>query len=124
MALVTIDYIKDNFELWEEFLLAEDAAVKSPEDMLADKLALGEAELLEYVTVDETTITESLKRHLLNIIKYLCFLVMHGDKDFERKPQIVQDYERTLEALKRHRNSDDISITSKTRQFGKWFHED
>jgi hypothetical protein len=129
MALIDITEVQEKFEVWEDYCTIN-GLDKTAEEVLQDKIDDGETELLEYLTVDEDTITAIHQRHLMNIIRYNCFRVKHGDTEFENKPQIVVDYERTIEALKQMKVSDELGaaqdlpqLKAKTRIFdeGGWF---
>jgi len=133
MALIDIQYVKDNFEEWEEYCTVPNSAI-DPEKTLSRKIALAEAELLEYVTVDQQTISDSLKKHLLNLIRYQCFLIKHGDTQFEYPPAIVKDYNKSISILEKYRkgeikfppdppnaDKDDVRFSAKDRQFDEWF---
>lgn len=129
--LITAEYVKERFPLWNKFFLDDDGI--QSEEVLEMEIELAEAELAEYVIVDEDTITDSVKRHLLNIVKYRGFMRLHGDEEFEKVPRIVKDYEMTILKLSAFRDSKgsleglDIAdtgavvITSKSRVFDKWF---
>lgn len=133
MSLLTVAYVQQYFPLWEKYFLDDEG--NADENVLQDEIDLSEAELAEYLLVDEDTITDSIKRHVLNIIKYRGFNRLHGDIEFENKPQIVRDYEATIMKLTAFKNISEspagtsvdggniVSITSKARRFGEWFNE-
>ena len=127
MALISIDYVKQNFDLWEDYCTLEEGD-DAPDAVLQRKMDRAEEEFLEYLNVDDTTITAQQKRHLLNIIRKNCFEIKNGDRPFEHKPQIIRDYEESLKALEQYRKrirgvgaSGDIQITAKDREFDEWF---
>lgn len=129
MALITLEDAKDKFEVWEDYCTIEGSA-KTPDQILQEKIDDAEIELTEYLDVDETTVTDREIRHLVNIIRYNCFRVKHGDTDFDNKPQIVVDYENTIERLKEWQGGDALgqsqdlpTMDAKTRRFaeGGWF---
>lgn len=129
MPIVDAAYIQANFEPWEKYCTIEGSG-DTPEEVLDKKIALAESEFSEYVTVTAETITDQLTRHLLNLVKKHCFDIKHGDTEFEHKPQIVKDYEASLDWLKKYRirtagidGAASISITAKSRRFDHWFNE-
>lgn len=136
MALIDIATVKDQFPRWESFVRlssAEDGA--TVDARLQREIDNGETELLEYVDVDETTITDQLTLHLLCIIKKRCFDVKHGDTAYDRDPQIVRDYKDCIAKLERYKTGEfdipdpddtetDVRMTAKPRRFGgHWFNQ-
>lgn len=128
-------FVIDHFPLYNKYFLDDDGDYAT--EVLEDEIAMSEAELTEYVDVDETTITAALKRHLLNIVKYRGFVRVHGDTEFASKPQIVKAYEATIAMLQKYKDGESttgvspdgayeagmISITAKTRRFNEWFND-
>ena len=95
-----------------------------------------EAEFAEYVVVDADTITAALENHLINIIRKHAFDIMNGHRPHEFKPQIIRDYERSLERLESYQagyrkvpvaedSTDsqlDVSVTNaRPKKFDTWF---
>jgi hypothetical protein len=135
MNLITSQYIKDNFPQWQHYA-DFDTNADSPEDALTNQIGLAEDELAEYVTVSEKSMTDSLRRHLFHIVRYNLFLLQHADTEFERKPQIIKDYERSIQMLTQLRDGqippdppslDDIAgltkIKAKRKRFNRWFRD-
>lgn len=134
MSLITLAYVKQYFPLHNKYFLDDEG--EADDVVLQDNIDLAEAEFAEYVTADADTITSSLKRHILNIVKYLGFNRIHGDTEFESKPQIVRDYEMTIAKLQAFKVASEspagtdvdggtiVSITSKTRIFDEWFNDE
>lgn len=135
MALITKAYVKQNFPQWD-FYAGQDTQAATLDEALDNKIATAEAELADYITVDATTMTPAIERHLFNIVRKHLFDLKHGDSDFERDPQIVADYKRTLQMLTDLREGDrpsappspdtaqqGLKITSKNRRFNKWFRD-
>ena len=135
MALITNEFVKQNFPQWEHYA-EEDTVAANTEAALTNQIALAEDELAEYVTVTEITITDSIKRHLLHISKYNLFMLKHGDTEFERDPQIVVDYKHSIKMLSDLRDgkrpaspstpeqaAGTITLTAKKKRFGggSWF---
>ena len=127
MALITPEFVKDNFEEWDIYCTVEGSS-KTPDQILQIKIDRAEDEFLEYLNVDETTITAQQKRHLLNIVKKNCFDIRHGSTEFDQKPQIIKDYEATIKALEEYRlakrgidGSASIKMNAKDREFDEWF---
>lgn len=129
MALVDATFVKDKFELWEDYCTIPGSS-KTADDVLNDKIEDAENEFLQYLSVTEADITGNQKRLLMNIIRYNCFRVKHGDTEFDHEPQIIQDYKSTIEYLKRISKTDSAgafqdlpSLSAKTRIFkqGDWF---
>jgi len=129
MSLITAAYVKENFEPWSSFCTVPTSSFTADE-ILDKKIALAEIEFSQYSDATADDITDELKRHLLNIVRKNCFDIRHGDTRFEHKPQILIDYESSIETLKIYGrrvaevdSSASIRITSKPRKFGTWFNE-
>jgi hypothetical protein len=129
MALITAQFVKDNFEAWQKFAAVEGSA-HTPDEILQIKIDRAEEEFGEYLTVTNMTITAAQKRHLLNLCKKHLFDIKHGDTKFELPPQIVLDYNASIEWLRKYRvraagidGEKSISITAKTRRFDSWFND-
>lgn len=128
MSLMTNAYVKAHFVQYRHFFINEDG--EYAETILTAEITNSETILNEYVDVDEDTITDPLKLHLLNIIRYRGFIRKHGDREFESKPTIVRDYEASIKVLEELKagtrtltarpvsNADAVTMTSKTRKFG------
>lgn len=99
MSLITKEYVKEGFPLWESYFINPSTG-KADESVLQSEIDRAETILVEYLQADEDNITEQLKNHLLNIVKYLGFVLKHGDTEFKEKTQIVKDYEMTMQLLK------------------------
>ena len=130
MALIEAQYIKDNFEPWEKFCTVSGSSF-TPDEILTKKITLAEDEFLQYVSVTEATMTTILRRHLFNTVRKNVFDIRHGDTKFENRPQVLLDYDATIEWLERYRAGDagiqdenSIRITAKTRRYGSWFNEE
>jgi phage gp36-like protein len=136
MALITPQHVKDRWPDWETYCSAhEDLTPDEALDLAIEDAETEFQELLPDITED--TITDALRRHLLHTVKKNAFDFLHGDTDFGRTPQIVQDYEDTLETIERYRrgeltlpvedepgdHDDEVRMTSKRRRFGRgdWF---
>jgi hypothetical protein len=124
VALIDDQYIKDRFPAWEKYCTIKDST-KTPEEVLDIVKADSEVEFLDYLDVDETTITDAEKLLLLKIVRYRSFLIRHGDTEFKNTPEIVKEYEATLEFLKGNQSEGQPAITAKARIFtdGGWFTE-
>jgi len=130
MSLITADYVKENFEIWESLATRKPTELTSDET-LEKKIALAEAEFSQYISAsDPDELTAELHRHLFNIVKKYLFDIAHGDTVFEDRPQILLDYDNSIEALKLYgrrvaevESSASIMITSKSRRYGTWFNE-
>ena len=128
MSMMTNAYLITNFVQYQSYFI--DANGDYDADILTNEIAQAEIKLNEYVTVDETSLTDQLKLHLLNIVKYRGFVRKHGDTEFTEKPQIVKDYEDTIKILEELKGgergmtargvttSDAVTMTSKSRIFG------
>lgn len=129
MALMPDTDIKDRFELWDKFCTVAGSA-KTPAEIFTLKVESAEQEFGEYLTVDETTITDPMKRHFLAIVRYHCYRIKHGDDMPKKDPVIVQDYKDALKWLAGEKKTSQYgaaqgltTITAKDRLFGKgtWF---
>ena len=134
MALITPQHIKDRWPDWETYCSAHEDLI--PDEALDLAIEDAETEFQELLPdITEDTITDALRRHLLHIVKKNAFDFLHGDTDFRRTPQIVQDYEDTLATIERYRSSelplpdpdsskgDRFRMHAKRRRFGRgdWF---
>jgi hypothetical protein len=135
MALITPQHVKDRWPDWETYCSAhEDLTPDEALDLAIEDAETEFQELLPDIT--EATITDALRRHLLHIVKKNAFDFLHGDTDFRRTPQIVQDYEDTLDTIERYRagelplpdpddsEGDRFRISAKERKFDEWFGDD
>jgi len=114
------DFIKENFPDWETYCTIEGSELTA-DDFLTQAINRAVEELSDYVTIADNTLSTSQKRHFLNIVRRNCFLYKHAATDFERKPQIIRDYEDTIEKLKLTGQSGDITMEAKTKRFDVWF---
>src|SRR3972149_7917020 len=131
MPLTPLAYVQQEFEPWQTYCTIEGSSETAAE-VLQRKIDLAEIEFLEYVDVDEDSITDQLTRHLLMLVKKQCFDIKHGSTEWDQdsKPQIIRDYERSLKWLEQYRQrtaaqaiTGDITFTTKTRRYGSWFNE-
>lgn len=133
MALqTTIDHIKKHFPKWDFYFKDRDTD-EPDQDLLAESIDLALAQINDYVIVEEETITDTMKLHLLNIVRKKGFDLEYSAENFDTKPSIIRDYEYTLEVLEKYKNGyqppiqeDDaksVNITAKPRIFTKdgWF---
>lgn len=137
MDLISNEFVKSNFSLWEDYASQHSEVVseaKTSEQILTETISQSQIELLEYIKVTEETITDQLKSHLLNIVRKRLFDIRHGDTEFQSKPGIIRDYEATIAMLERYREGEllspapelgstksEISLTAKDRLFDGWF---
>lgn len=121
MAVIDQDFVKSMFPEWEKFCTIKDDTLTA-EERLDNCIELAENEFAQYlpdVTADD--LTNIQRRHLLNLVRKQCFDLRHGDSGFENKPQIIKDYEASIEWLSKLTAATAISITAKPRRFGEWF---
>lgn len=129
MGLITNQELKDNFVQYQDYYIDENGAYS--ETVLTNEIALAEAKLKEYVNVpDSAALTDPLKLHLISIAKYRGFVRKHGDIEFENPPQIVKDYEATIDALEKIKSGERgidaremnptevVTMKAKQRRFG------
>lgn len=126
MELITTDYIKKYFPLWDRYC-------NSNTTLLEEQRERAQNILLGFIIVDETSITDPLREHLFNIIKKLCFDLKNGDTEFQTDPAIVSDYKATIKLLLQYKSGDipvdavakssvkHVAIHSKHRLFGHGF---
>lgn len=137
MPLITKSHVKDRWPDWETYCSAHDSL--TPDEALDLAITDAQTEFSELLpTVTDSTITEALRRHLLHIVKKNAFDYRHGDTDFSRTPQIVQDYEDSLSVIERYRSGElqvpdpddseesEFRMNAKPRDYGKgdWFTDD
>lgn len=101
MELITSTYVKTHFPLWSRYCIA--ANNQTADEILQGEIDMAQNDLLDYVAVDETTITDQFRLHLFNIIKYRLFGLKHGDTEFQADPQIVKDYKYTRDVLMQYK---------------------
>nr|BDD47024.1 hypothetical protein 19 [Balneolaceae bacterium] len=130
MPLIEKSYIKQNFPSWDHYT-AYDTVAANDDDALDNQIAEAETELGQYITVTDTTITDSIKRHLFRIVVKNLFMLKHADTEFEREPAILRDYNKSIKMLEALRDGhapsaaptpetqqEGLKITSKARRFG------
>lgn len=135
MSLITKDYVKERFPQWEHYAAFDDEATDTDE-ALQKQIDEAEIELADYVTVDQDSLTDTLKRHLVRITKKNLFDLQHSDTEFDRDPGIYKDYKQTIELLTQLRDGErpskpqepdsaqgSIKIKSKKRRFNSWFRD-
>ena len=132
MSLISDEYVKTYFPLWSNYFLDDNQ--DASETVLSNEIIQAENEFLSYINVDSSSITDSLKLDLLNIVKYRGFSRRHGDTVFEptTRPMIMIDYQNTIKKLASIKSGElavdgtvpstgqTLSITSKPRKFDKW----
>lgn len=89
MSLIDISVVKKKFPKWSSFCDAS-------ESQLQNAIDDAEAEFSFYLDIDADKMTNFLRLLLMNIIRKKCFDIDNADKEFETKPGIVKDYEKTL----------------------------
>ena len=110
MPILSDDYVQAQIPEWEGYTAPLQPG-ETAETVLASRVESAEDELSEYVTVDAGSITKPLRRHLIILIRKALFTRRHGDRPFERAPEVIRDYERTLKTLALYR-SGEITIES------------
>jgi hypothetical protein len=132
MSTVTIAYIKQYFPLWNKFFLDDNNTAS--DTVLQNELDQAEVHLKEFINFPEP-ITDQVKRYVLIITRYFGFVRRHGHEEFDKKPQIVKDYEELILMLKAFVNGQGtltpvdtsrdglVGIESKDRIFGEWFND-
>ncbi len=136
MSIIAIAVVKTRFPRWQIFVKLDSSEDEATVDTrLQGIIDDADEEFAEYVVADSTTITGPLTLHLMNLIRKRCFDVKHGETAYETKPQIVRDYEASIEALGRYLtgllekplaagatdSQLDVSVTSRAKKFGDWF---
>lgn len=119
--MINIEYVQKYFPLWNKFVLDENG--HPSQTILQDEIDLAAQEFTEYLERTPQTISDAEKIHLLNIVRYRAFNRLHGDTAFETKPQIVRDYEATVQALKKMAAISLITANEKKFASGNWFNE-
>jgi len=134
MSLISIEFVKTYFPLWDKFFLDSDGAPS--ETVLNNIIILAESKFAEYVSVTADTISAPLRLHLLNIVCAYGFNLQLGDREFESRPAILRNYDSTIEQLQKYKDGSEIPlasdnstvpsviITSKSRRFTAWFNPD
>ncbi len=103
-TLLTPDALKTAVPDWQIYCtLPGNPPPQTPDAVLTVKMDEAEDELSEYVVLDgPEELTSALRGHLIVIVRKRLFDLLHGAKPFERAPQVVQDYNRTLKTLERY----------------------
>jgi len=135
MSLLTIDFVKQNFPLWNKYCLDDEGA--PDETILQNEMDIAEMKLGEFVEVNSETITDPIRLHLFNITRKRCFDRIQGDTVFEFVPQIVKEYDDTIALLTSYKNEEispdgkninasekSIKLKAKKRRFKQWFNND
>lgn len=123
MAVIDKDFVKSMFPEWEKFCTIKDDTLTADE-RLDNCIELAENEFAQYLPdVTDDDLTDVQRRHLLNLVRKQCFDLRHGDSGFDNKPQIVKDYEASIEWLSRMVADTKISISAKVRRFDGWFND-
>lgn len=103
MAL--IDEVKENFPQWGEWCTDDSG---NPDETIlqrhTDNALIKIQEYIPELTTDN--ITKQLTLHLVSIVKKYAFNEIHDDTEFENKPQILKDYEDTLEILEKYKEGE------------------
>jgi phage gp36-like protein len=137
-TLTSLSDVKTAFPQWEKYVRLDSTETQQElDDRLTAKIEDAETRLQELLPVTEDNISEPLKRHLHVLVKKECFDIDHGGRTFEegQKPQIIQDYEETMQMIERYRSGDlsfrdqddedkDIRMSGPDRQFDEWFDHD
>jgi len=114
-------WVKDRFPDWQTFCTREDG-LKTPDEMLNLAIQNSETAFLSFVSITDIDMTDELRLHLLNLIKYNCFNYLHGDTEFKHKPEIVMNYNRSLQKLKKallYKGND--KLAAKEPEINTWF---
>lgn len=126
MSLITTTFVKTKFPQWKDYCGIQETILQSCIDN-------AEAEISFYLNITASTITPFINLLLLYIVKKQCFDLLHGDKEFEHKPQILKDYEKTIATLQAIKDGalsltgtsvterGSIAITSDKKLFDFWF---
>lgn len=131
--LIAQSYIKQNFPQWDHYAAFDEQAADT-QAALDNQIQNAQYELSQYVTVTAQTMTDALKLHLFNIVRYNLFMLQHADTEFESDPQIVDEYEQTIKMLTSLREGErpaqpgapgeaqgKAKISAKNRRFDQWF---
>lgn len=134
MSLITANYVKKQFPQWEHY--AQFASDPDTEITLSEQIQQGEIELADYTTVSESTITPAIRRHLFNMIRKNLFMLKHADTEFDHRPQVLKDYDKTIEMMTELRQGDrpsvsptpdsaqlGLKVTAKKRRYTEWFRD-
>jgi hypothetical protein len=141
--LLTLQDVKDAFPAWEKYCTLQQYDTQAEiEERLRTALGQAEGELRDYVAVSgPDDLTQRFERHLMAIVKYNAFQIRYAHEDYDTKPTIVRNYERTIESLEALRagtqpepydpttsggddDTGDVRIQSKRRRFDEWFSRD
>ncbi len=134
--LIDKSAVTTRFPEWQTYVQRSGESEQDAEDRLDLIIEDAEAKLQEYIDVGSETMSAPLRLHLLNVIRKRAFDVKHGNKDFDDLPQILKDYEHTLEMLDAYRagefevpsaeeedddTNEHVRMHAKDRRFKRWF---
>lgn len=131
MALISLEFVKNHFPKWKEYFVDENGV--PDQRILEDEIILAEAELMNYIDSEAEEISDSLKIHLINIIRkrgYDRTNLMDSNEFFSN---VVLDYNKTIAILNDlklgkislEKNLDDkiISVNNNSKKLNGWFTE-
>lgn len=129
MFHIYLDYIKKNFPQYDKYFLDEDSIYQ--DEILQTEVNNAKTELGTYVQIPET-FSDQIRLFLLTIVKYRGFNRLHGDTEFDNKPQIVKDYDNLIKLLTgvkagdsltgaEGKPGDHVRIHARSRKFGEGF---
>lgn len=121
MSLIDKNFVFNYFPMWEKFFV--NAEGDPDQEILDNEITGAEEEFGEYLTRTEDDVTLKEQFCILTLLRKRGFDRLHGDTAFETKPQIIKDYEATIEKLRNSRAS--ITVTANDKKFtgGNWFNE-
>lgn len=144
-TLTDLTTVKSRFPTWEKYIrLDSDEDAATLDDRLTWVIEDAESEMQELLPgLTATNITAPLTRHLLNIVRKHAFDIKNSTRQWgeQGRPQILKDYEASLQTLQRYREGDleyrddadideddpeHVRMDGPRRRFtdGKWFHPD
>ncbi len=134
-TLLTLAQLKADMPEWQKYAKITAADTDQVVDArLQQRIDDAHVQLLEYLPgLTPGTITDPLRRHLRILTRKAVFDIKHGNAKFDTKPQIVRDYEQTIDMLEQYKSGGfappsldgDLPAISMKRQrprrFRTWF---
>ena len=144
-TLTDLATVKTRFPEWEKHIRIEQTEDPATlDDRLTWVIEDAESEMQEQLPkLDASNITPPLTRHLLNLVRKHAFDIKNANRQWgeQGRPQILLDYQASLDALQRYREGDleyrddatieeddpeHVTMEGPRRRFtdGNWFHPD
>ena len=120
-----VNYVEQNFPGWQRWCQPPDPDQigGSPDELLLIAITKACDLWSHYRDDSDADMTDSMKLHLLSLIKKYCFDYHHGDTEYEKRPpQIIVDYNDTVKKLEKGLiGTGNVAVSAKDRIFDEGF---